>query len=617
MRINGSVGKNGYTFYALVTETIPTNYITTNQTIVNYEVYLENGNTRTNTNGWTFNAKIDGTNVYSKTSQNLNTTTADYHESVLIFSGTKRVTHNDNGAKTITFSSFLSKSSYGTYDPGYCSLSGTFTLTTIPRASTPTINTIGTNSPNFNIGDTITIYSNKKANFSHKAYIDYGSQHVLIGTLIDSIEYDTSTIANALYQLIPNSASYSNVITLETYDSSNTLIGTNTCSYTARVVNSNPTYDIAYQDTKASTLAITGNNQQIIQNNSTLQFNITNATALNYASLSSVSITINGITQTQSISSATLNVNFGVVNVANDTNAVVVLTDSRGLTTTKNVAITILAWQTPTAIITLGRKSNFYTETDILVDGDYSSLDSKNTLTIQYRIKKTSDANWGAYSTLTDNVNTTFNADNLYEWNVQVLLTDLIGSTTYNLTLGIGQPIMFVDRRLRNVGINCFADSSNALEVQGQAKINGNVNITGDLVVNNVNVLEKINNKGRMVLNFEYSTAFTTSSTTAVSVPDSNTTLTTYGGDVLVSVSLCVGVSSNVLFVYVFVDGATKGRILNISSTSGRQQTTGNLLITGLASGSHTFELKAFVQNSSNTATFYTYNTQQMTILEL
>ena len=54
---------------------------------------------------------------------------------------------------------------------------------------------------------------------------------------------------------------------------------------------------------------------------------------------------------------------------------------------------------------------------------------------------------------------TQFNADNRYEWNVQVEISDSFnGSTTYNLTLPIGMPIIYFDDYLRAVGINCFPD---------------------------------------------------------------------------------------------------------------------------------------------------------------
>ena len=238
---------------------------------------------------------------------------------------------------------------------------------------------------------------------------------------------------------------------------------------TLSIVNANPTFDVAYQDTKASTIAITQDNQQIIQNNSTLQVNITNAAALKQASLSTARVTINGVTTTKSISSATLNIDIGTLNLSDNTNATVSVIDSRGNTTTKTLALTILEWSLPTAIITLNRQQNYYTETDLTVDASYASLDSKNTLTIQYRKKKTTDPDtgWSNYTTIQNNTLETFSADNLYSWNIEVLLTDSIDHSTYNLTIGVGTPIFFIDREKHSLGLNCFPNGTGTLEIGG------------------------------------------------------------------------------------------------------------------------------------------------------
>ena len=204
---------------------------------------------------------------------------------------------------------------------------------------------------------------------------------------------------------------------------------------TLSIVSANPTFNVAYLDTNSATTTITGNNQEIIKNNSTLQINITNATALKYATLSTASINVNGNITTQNISGSSLTFNVGVVNVSQNLTVPVVVTDSRGNKTTINLTIQVLEWSLPSAIITLERESHFYTSTNLTVNADYSSLNNKNTITIQYQIKKTTDANYGSLTTISDNVQTTFNADNTYSWNLRVILTDKIGSTTYNLLL--------------------------------------------------------------------------------------------------------------------------------------------------------------------------------------
>lgn len=381
-------------------------------------------------------------------------------------SGTINVTHNSDGTLSGYAYAYFTKGGSSAYTPNSGGVSTDLTaLTTIPRSSVPSI----VNGNNFNIGDTITINMNRKSTaFTHNVTLYFGNYSYQIATgVTDSCTLDTSTIANEMYQQIPNAAVGEGNITVTTLNGS-TLVGTAQCLFYAHVVNSNPTFNAAYQDTNATTTAITQNNQLIIQNNSTLQVNITNATALNYASLSSVSVTILGQSTSEEISSATLNIDLGTINLSSNTDMVITLTDSRGITSSQTITLQMLEWSLPTAIITLARENNFYTETNINVNANYSSLDNKNTITIQYRYKKVSDSSYSQYYTLQDNVQTTFNADNTYEWNVQVLVQDRLGSTTYNLSLGKGLPIMFIDRLLNSLGINCFPADNESLEVNGE-----------------------------------------------------------------------------------------------------------------------------------------------------
>ena len=90
--------------------------------------------------------------------------------------------------------------------------------------------------------------------------------------------------------------------------------------------------------------------------------------------------------------------------------------------------------------------------------------------------------NYGSYQTLQDNVETTFNADNLYAWDIQIVVEDKIGRTIYNKTIGIGIPIAFIDRLLRSLSINAFPSHQNALE------INGSIYISDENGGNTVNV---------------------------------------------------------------------------------------------------------------------------------
>ena len=399
-------------------------------------------------------------------------------------SWTGNISHNQDGTGTLPLYGYIYQKEWGVNK----STTGSVALPTIPRASLPTI------TPNpFNIGDTITINTNRKVQtYTDDLFMNIGSDVEVLGTdVATTIQVDTSQYANQIYALIPNATSYTSTIDNSTYDGE-TFIGSNSISYTANVVDSEPTFTLGYRDTNSTTTAITGNNQQIIRNQSTLQINITNASALYGASLVSASVDINGNIYTGSFSGSSLNINVGTVDLSSNENAVVTVTDSRGLTTTKSVELQILNWELPSAIIECARQNNYYTETNVKVDADYSSLDSHNTITITFKYKKTTDSTYTT-TTLQDNVSTVINMDNLYDWDIQVIVADAFGSTTYNLTLNKGVPLIFFDRKRESVSIGCFPQRDETIEVYGvdllQDKQDTLVSGTNIKTINNTSLL--------------------------------------------------------------------------------------------------------------------------------
>lgn len=403
---------------------------------------------------------IDGT-TYSQSIASSQKIT--YNSYTQLFSKSLTINHNQDGTKALYVSSYISHSRFNSTAQGF-----TVNLTNIPRGATIT------NAPNFNDTQNPTLsYSNTAGNSvsSLQACISLTGSNPDIAYRnipINGTSYTfnlTESERNVLRQATTTSNSRTVYFYIKTVINGSTFY-TNK-PVTLSIVNANPTFNVAYLDTNSTTTAITNNNQQIIQNNSTLQINITNAAAKKYATLTSASINVNGNITTQTISGSSLTFNVGVINVANNLTIPVTVTDSRGNKTTTNLTVQILEWSLPNAIITMARESNFYTQTNLTVNANYSSLDNKNTITIQYQIKKTTESTYGSLTTIQDNVQTQFNADNHYSWDVKVILTDKIGSTTYNLFLYKGIPLMFWDRYLSSIGINCFPTNNYSLALNG------------------------------------------------------------------------------------------------------------------------------------------------------
>lgn len=418
-----------------------------------------------------FKCVINGTTVYQSN------TRIKLYTGTVVASGELAIGHESNGAKS--FSAYAECAIYTS--AVNCKGSGSWRLPDIGRASQPSLNTWPNNSPDFNIGDTIVVHMNRKSTvFTHTVVLKLGSYSYTIGTgVTDNITLDTDKIASSLYAQMPNNNEMTGEIVVTTYSGS-TAIGTSNCAIIAHVVNSNPTFDVSYKDSNSKTVAITGDNQYIIRNNSTLKISLSNAKALNSATLKSITAVVNGNAYTGTLNGSIGVINVGEVNVSYDTEVTVKLVDSRGNAGQKKITVLVYDWSLPSAIIKLNRKSNYYSESILNVNANYASIGEKNEVTIKYRTKKVSDSSYGSYATIQNNVDVNFTADNKYEWNVQVEVSDRIGKTTYNLILAKGIPITYTDIKKYSFGVNCFPKHDNSLEVNG-------VCISGKVLYNSAN----------------------------------------------------------------------------------------------------------------------------------
>lgn len=321
--------------------------------------------------------------------------------------------------------------------------------------------------PSFTIGSRITLgfYNPLSRNIHVNILGADGSEISFDNTTGTSISgYNGTAVCNNLYASIPNakSATYRVRVTYGNVVMTNTggtyTVNENVCKPSISSAN--------YQDSNPITTALTSDNQLIIRNQSLVQFTATLAPQ-NHATSESCQLEINGNTYAMTLNGNSATVDNIKIDSAMDTNAVLTMTDSRGLTVSREVEVTMLDWVLPSAVISLARQNNFYSETDINVDANYSSIDLKNTIQIQVRCKKVDDTEWDEYEDLEDKITSVLVLDNNYAWDVQIVLTDQFGSTTYNLYVSRGMPLIYFDRLKSSVGVNCFPSAEKSLEVEG------------------------------------------------------------------------------------------------------------------------------------------------------
>ena len=285
----------------------------------------------------------------------------------------------------------------------------------------------------------------------------------------DSTSLTAQNIADMLASC-PNS----NTLAVK-FDLQSTMSGTEYHHYkdaVMNVVNANPTANaITFQDTNSSVVAITGSNQVIVQNKSTLKIHIANATAKKSSSIASYSLVFNGTTYTPDENN---DVSIAQPDVYGTQQAVVTITDSRGNITVATQDIDISQWYTPSADFTLARVNNFETDTILNVKANYATVTgSVLSITEQHRKKGTSS--WSSASSVTDNTDTHITLDNQYEWEVLITVADSFASVQYTSSVGKGTPLLFYDVKRSSVGVNGFPDDDEELYVGGSIKATGKI----------------------------------------------------------------------------------------------------------------------------------------------
>lgn len=472
MASNGSFNTNSYDGrHVQFSWNVASQSVANNNTTINWSISAVGGSSswyRSNPTG----VYINGNCVY------YNGTRVKQYKGT-IASGSYTIGHNSEG--NASFSASVSSAIYSA--SVNCNGSGSWSLPQIARASQPSCITWPNTAENIgDIGSTITIHMNSHSSaFTHTVRYSFYDLNETIATGVkDNCRW---TIPDSFYSKMPNLNSSWGTIYADTYNGS-TKIGTKSVKFTCNVSNANPTINkIDYYDSNQKTSDITEDNQIIIRNNSNLEFKLTNLIALKYATLSKVEILLNGITKSATLSSSSVPsqvINFGIVNSSSNLTASISVIDSRGNKTSYSKDITIVDWVQPSAIINCQRENNFYSTTHLTVDGSISSINDKNVIKIQYQYKKTTDTNYSTLNTIQDNTQTSFDIDNKSAWDIRVIVSDLIGSTTYNLFVDKGIPIVYFDRLLSSMGVNCFPKYNNSLEANG-------VSLSGKVLYNSAN----------------------------------------------------------------------------------------------------------------------------------
>lgn len=385
--------------------------------------------------------------------------------SVLLGTTVHRVSHDADGTKTAQLTdTFNINATIDGTKVGSITASGSISLDRIARNATIVTANDFTDETN----PTLT-YSNPSS-FSCDVAIEFaGGSITRAGAISGAGGSYTMQLTDAERETLRNASKNSPTLKV-TYALKTTIDGTAYYSRADRkmnVVNAAPELGaVSYEDTNAATVAVTGDKSRIVQNHSTLTVTVPTATAKKGATIASYTIAFGGVTKTVTAAGA---VSLGAVGVVYSQPLTVTATDSRGLTASQSVQVTVDDYSAPTAVIDLHRLNNFEPETYLTAHARYSYLNGKNSVTITAKFKKVSDSSYGTSIELEDSIQSTVTCDRDSAYDFVVTIADRLESTDYNLTLGKGIPSFFIDTKKSSVGVNCLPSQSDVLQLGDSA----------------------------------------------------------------------------------------------------------------------------------------------------
>lgn len=386
---------------------------------------------------------------------------------VKLVSGGFWAPHNADGTGSATVGSYYS-SGYGNMPYGEFTL----TLSTIPRASQPSINTYPNNSPDITAGVACTIHMNKHANFTHKVSYSFGKKSGVIATgVVDNCSWTPPT--SLLDQIRTATVGYGG-ISVETYSGSTKIGETKTCNFNLHVPNdSNPIIgDISLVEQHAGVKEKNDNVtvQQISRKFVSVPVTAKYSTSIKSVVCDGVALTNNNGTYTGYIS-----------NKSNGTYKITA-TDSRGLQSSNEAKQTFYEYAKPFITATLKRESETSSKGTLSVSGSYSTILSN---TLSMTIQRNDSSSPATVSPSLSNGNISYSKsytdlNYVQSFTIKVKATDGFGeSVEATAVLGVGQYALWMGKY--NVKVGGKLNVGSDLTVGGSANINGSISTPNEI----------------------------------------------------------------------------------------------------------------------------------------
>lgn len=418
---------------------------------------------RTNTGYVTYGTgtvycRINGT-LYSQAVTPSDEITSD---GIVLFERTVTIPHEADGSKQVYISAWISHNApLSSAEQGF-----TVPLTTIPRASQPSINTWPQSVSAVTIGDMIIIHCNRASSaFTHTVRYAWCGR---TGLIAQGVENNTQwVIPTDFCDDIPTSTTGQLTVVLETYNGS-TLLGEKSVTVTASIpAGSGPVFAaFSAHDANDATAAVTGDRSMLVQGYSTLQITVPAAgRAVSTSGANIVKyIASCGNRSTEAAWSADTDVviSLGAVNSGSISVAAV---DSRGQQTVVQQLLTLIPYTPPVVrAVSATRKNGVGEETTLSFRAEiYTEPVGQTENSVQsvaYTWQEGETVHTGATAIpattswtgpIAGDTDGGFSSSKSFT--LQLVVTDAITSTECDLPLHSGVPVLDTYRRGQGIGL--------------------------------------------------------------------------------------------------------------------------------------------------------------------
>ena len=419
-------------------------------------------------------AKIAGEEVYYRSHDNH----TNGYNGTQIASGTKTITHNTDGTKSVSMSIEAGIYQWAINKSG----SNTFTLDTIPRASSIT------SASNKTLGNACSIkWTPNASTFKYKVKFSLGSWNYTTPSFISPAStseytYDDYTLPLDVAKQLPNATTGTMTAYLYTYNSSGTQIGsTASKTFTVTVPSSiKPSISSVSAELVNSNSVINGWGVAVA---GYTKVKVSASASGSYSSTISSFTISGGYSTTQNGTS--LAYTGGVISSSGSKTFTVVAKDSRGRSSDSKsaTAITFYAYSKPTvSSFTVARSSSNAKKVVVKANWTFSSVNSKNAATATLYYKKSSNTSWTTSGTIAKNTNVTLTNDfeETSSYNFKVVVTDSLSNSAQEEGF-VSTIEVTMDFRAggKGLGIGKIAESDN-LEIAFDTIFMGNVYIQND-----------------------------------------------------------------------------------------------------------------------------------------